>query len=777
MMRVRWKSTETRSGRCNRLTNFPSFFFSQFFFCFRFFLILVCHLFAFKFDCAATTTTTSTKKERRTVIGGTDSDKKGCETVTVTHGRKSCDCHRHYHHHYRHRCRRRTSSCERIEILQRDSGPDSATEKMCRSKSNVEICLFRRKRSKGRRGPSSSSASSEVTCSEAGDSSSESCARYTKSDRRKRDGRRSVDKEKTNGRAERRSPLKKGKKSQSADGESARNGNGSGDGKRSLKKTEKRQQKQQREPATADGEQQQVGVEAKPNEQIAKEKSPEVQNTKNDTVAATQEAPTEATMAVATSTKRDSLEKIAAPVEATDEVLPSDKIIVTVADIHTPTELDAVLESAAAIVADVESVAANVVDGSATAVAVAKPDENGTAPSVTVTDETSKPTPVPESSGEMVAQPDAGNANDDAPPKESVAIEKVEIAETAKEPTVTFDEKSIEKSMEKTAVDAGNGDAEPSQSIDDKPPVDSNANIAETSSKADAADGATATVPTAATNPSNTDDASKSFQVLPSGGDTKANETNQGNDEAGGGLAPSKAVDPTVRKTSFTVLKSDESMENILGVVEDDNQAAPVKSVKMTLPRPKSFRVLNEMDASGADILLQQSSDQEKSGNEDDDDYLNGNALANQRSGKYSDSELIKFDGNANGRRKKYKKRAKSSVRQLSIANDATGGGSNQSLNKQQSRDQDSGFEPSPRAMRTIKTTTKSIYTAPLPERPRVGDVIDSRSCSSRFEQRKPGDKNAVNMSTVSQTLQRNIRRLSDSHRNRLSITLSILEF
>lgn len=730
---------------------------------------LICIRFYSSFFFKATTTTT--KNERGTVIG-TDGDKNDFETVTVTHGRKSCDCHRHYHHHYRHRCRRRTSSCERIEILQRDSGPDSANDKMCRSKSNVEICMFRRKRSKGRRQPSSSSASSEVTCSDGGGSSSESYGRHSKSGR-KRDGRRSVGKEKSNGRAERKSSLKKGKKSPPASGEGARNENGSGDSKKGIKKAEKIQQKPK---PTADGEQQ-VAVDTKSSEQIPKEKLSEVENKKSESLPLpSPEIPKEVELPVAAPTaKRDSVEKIAAGVEATGEVQPNDQKIVTVADIHTPqtAELDAVLESAAAIVADVELAASNLVDESATVTAtVEKPDENETAPTVTVTDANSMPTPVAESGGEIVAQPDTSNANDEIPSKPSAENEKVEtVVDGPKEPTVTFDEKSIDKS-----ADTSHGEGEKPKPMDDKQSADSNAKIDEAPSKPETGDATQET----AVNASNTEDASKSFQVIPGDDNTKAdaneNNNNQGNED--GGLMPPKPAAETIRKTSFTVLKSDESMEDILGVVEDSNQNAPVKSVKVTLPRPKSFRVLNEMDASGADILLQQSSDQEKSGNEDDDDYLNGNALANQRSGKYSDSELIKFDGNANGRRKKYKKRAKSSVRQLSIGNVSTGGGSNQSLNKQQSRDQDSGFEPSPRAMRTIKTSTKSIYTAPLPERPRVGDIIDSRSCSSRFEQRKPGDKNAVNMSTVSQTLQRNIRRLSDSTTHRIYIdTDSILEF
>lgn len=242
-----------------------------------------------------------------------------------------------------------------------------------------------------------------------------------------------------------------------------------------------------------------------------------------------------------------------------------------------------------------------------------------------------------------------------------------------------------------------------------------------------------------------TNDTSKSFQVLPIENQISDKQINQEQDDTEN-LSPPKPIEP-IRKTSFTVLKSDESIDDLMAGLEQNltNEQDNGRKEK-PLSRPKSFKVLNANDASGEDIILHQSSDQETAGNENDVDYLNGVAV--QRSGKYSDSELMKMDGQLNGRRKKYKKRAKS-VKQLTIMDGSL-----------QSRDQDSGFEPSPRTIRSQKmSATRTIFTASLPERPRVGDIVDGRSMSSRHEQRKPGDKNAVNMSTVSQTLQRNIRR------------------
>lgn len=259
--------------------------------------------------------------------------------------------------------------------------------------------------------------------------------------------------------------------------------------------------------------------------------------------------------------------------------------------------------------------------------------------------------------------------------------------------------------------------------------------------------------PVANDTPKHSIDSSKSFQVLPNTEHKSSDNQNQDNDT--GNLDPPTEV---IRKTSFTVLKSDESIDDLLlGLANEHEQAAASEHVAHDAKhptRPKSFKVLNARDASGEDIILHQSSDQETGGIDNDDEYSARNFAA--RSGKYSDSELMKFDGQLNGRRKKYKKRAKS-VKQLTILDASL-----------HNKDQDSGFEPSPRTLRSQKASTiRSIYTANLPERPRIGDTVDGRSMlSTRHEtQRKPGDKNAVNMSTVSQTLQRNIRRYYMEHK------------
>ncbi|XP_021693550.1 ankyrin repeat domain-containing protein 12 isoform X3 [Aedes aegypti] len=77
----------------------------------------------------------------------------------------------------------------------------------------------------------------------------------------------------------------------------------------------------------------------------------------------------------------------------------------------------------------------------------------------------------------------------------------------------------------------------------------------------------------------------------------------------------------------------------------------------------------------------------------------------------------------------------------------------------QSSKDQDSGFEPSPQSVRSKSTVfDRPTSTAVLSKRPAF-TMVEERAISSRPDGRKPGDKNAVNMTTVQQSIQRNIRR------------------
>lgn len=159
----------------------------------------------------------------------------------------------------------------------------------------------------------------------------------------------------------------------------------------------------------------------------------------------------------------------------------------------------------------------------------------------------------------------------------------------------------------------------------------------------------------------------------------------------------------SIRKSSFTVLKSDESVEvtePTFQIVANGGTAALVS------------------DAGNAQSEVEFSSP--------------GGKLAS------SPSEV--------GKRRKLKKRVKS-------------GGKWKRSAEENLKDQDSGFEPSPRAMRTKIPSPRNIYTAYIPRKPTFA-TLDNRSCSSRMENRKIGDKNACDMTSVTRSIQRNIRRL-----------------
>lgn len=97
------------------------------------------------------------------------------------------------------------------------------------------------------------------------------------------------------------------------------------------------------------------------------------------------------------------------------------------------------------------------------------------------------------------------------------------------------------------------------------------------------------------------------------------------------------------------------------------------------------------------------------------------------------------------GKRRKLKKRVKSGGKWKQSADDNI-------------KDQDSGFEPSPRIMRTKIPSPRNIYTAYIPRKPTFA-TLDNRSCSSRLENRKLGDKSACDMTSVTRSIQKNIRR------------------
>lgn len=220
-------------------------------------------------------------------------------------------------------------------------------------------------------------------------------------------------------------------------------------------------------------------------------------------------------------------------------------------------------------------------------------------------------------------------------------------------------------------------------------------------------------------------------------------------------------IEPQSRKSSFQVLKSDESVD-VDDVIEQLRES-DVRTFQI-VPDEKPKSDFNSCNLSSDDDVGEVAID-----DDDDENNANGSERSTYRANRLFTPHSITGSMAAvvhnghneynNGRKRRLKKRIKSggtrgrsSLRVTSRATKIPN--QHQQLNK----DQDSGFEPSPRAANTKIPTPRTTYTTYVP-RKAIYTTLDGRFCSSRSENRKPGDKSACDMSAVTRSIQRNIRR------------------
>ncbi|KAH8311222.1 hypothetical protein KR044_005035 [Drosophila immigrans] len=227
--------------------------------------------------------------------------------------------------------------------------------------------------------------------------------------------------------------------------------------------------------------------------------------------------------------------------------------------------------------------------------------------------------------------------------------------------------------------------------------------------------------------------------------------------------SPASNTNEPERKSSFTVLKSDES----LGELEEDSPRNKESSQVFQVMHDSNFEGSSKLPS--ASELDKAEFDYEEYDVEDDDDDAgidpeHDSALrrflsSGNRHGVAGEAGEIEMSSDvaANGRKRRLKKRVRSGAKTRSNWKHAQDNSSNAAVLATTSKDQDSGFEPSPRAERTKIPTPRSSHTA-MPRRP-IYATLDGRSCSSRLENRKPGDKGACDMGAVTRSIQRNIRR------------------
>ncbi|XP_017485923.1 PREDICTED: ankyrin repeat domain-containing protein 24, partial [Rhagoletis zephyria] len=248
--------------------------------------------------------------------------------------------------------------------------------------------------------------------------------------------------------------------------------------------------------------------------------------------------------------------------------------------------------------------------------------------------------------------------------------------------------------------------------------------------------------------------------------------------------AEDDTAEEVVRKSSFQILKSDDS------ACEGGSGAASGSAhhEELELSDSQVFKIVSgpqtslgepfaDMEASSADdehkIISGDYEDEDHLDNEDDKEKprKNGVGLRNRHGVGNVDSSLpasavLGVYDYSNGRKRRLKKRVRSGSKTRSHwkskmdddDGDAQLPGSSYAQGGQSSKDHDSGFEPSPRAMKSKIPTPRNIYTAHVPRR-HIYATLDGRSCSSRLEGRKPGDRGACDMSAVTRSIQRNIRR------------------
>lgn len=227
------------------------------------------------------------------------------------------------------------------------------------------------------------------------------------------------------------------------------------------------------------------------------------------------------------------------------------------------------------------------------------------------------------------------------------------------------------------------------------------------------------------------------------------------------------AIDPNVSAEDRAVQQV--IMENVSGDFDVNlplSQSTPKRtrktpqnsqgsSRKSSIYETESYKVLSDI-ASGEVTtgILKKSSKGDDGSLEDDQDNLTGSRLTKEgslygRVPSVSDNEIYSHT-EGNGRRKRFRKKGRTKSR-ITIRSKSE----NSERGYESSGLMDSGFEPSPRALQRRITSPRLV--AYYQQRNTSGRY--SGKSDSRIPIRKPGDKYAVDMKSVTQRIQTNMRR------------------
>lgn len=621
-----------------------------------------------------------------------------CEHYEVDDGQQRQ--HRH-HHRRRHRYRLRTSSCEAIDrrvVTKEDSSSD-----ICRSKSNIEI--RRRRKSKNKR--DSTSISDQSTTDDDSDCDCRRHGRRRHYRHRRRCGERSNSRRK-------KSKVENDDSDKAAEADACK--------KRRKKKRKSDETSTEDTAAAVDKDKN-----SKPTETIESNKSDknteqlnEAQTTKEEPDKSDKKQQNEATTKVDEEVKKEAAKDVkkserkrpqsakgsAGKNRLSKTVASSDKTSVPVPEV---VEKKVNFTEAQLVQSD------NII--------VTKADVH--AANVSESEDVKKSDADTKAATEKVPDKDDGNLTD-----ATFTVDATKIKETSK-PEET--ETTIEKPnlpMAETTADSVQTNLEPSDTL--MPPVLEVEDKTKTNEQP--IEERTVQSDPQKSNVNTGDDNDKTIVETTTA--TESPAKNKPEME----LQPAPAEEQP-RKSSFTVLASDESVDLAVDFETESEKL---------IERRKSFKVLSSLDKDTTqaedEAAPDEQPDQVYSSEYDDDEFEPSRGVRSASATQIDRS----------GRRKRLKKR----IKPVGVKQYAADGSNGESVYQHQSRDHDSGFEPSPRAIRSKIPSPRAVYTAVMPRRTGGGGIPDSRSCSSRYEGRKLGDKNAVNMTTVTQSIQRNIKRL-----------------
>ncbi|XP_039494115.1 inversin-A isoform X2 [Drosophila santomea] len=223
------------------------------------------------------------------------------------------------------------------------------------------------------------------------------------------------------------------------------------------------------------------------------------------------------------------------------------------------------------------------------------------------------------------------------------------------------------------------------------------------------------------------------------------------------------------RKSSFQVLKSDDSLDESTKRTgrkvdyEAGNQVFKVVGDGASAVQLPSAAELEKMDYEYEEYEDEYDDDERDGIDPEHDSALRRFLSSGNRHGVGAGAgaggaNMADDACEGNGRKRRLKKRVRSGNKTRSNWKNSQDSRDGSNMALATTKDQDSGFEPSPRAERSKIPTLRSAHTAHMPRRP-IYATLDGRSCSSRMENRKPGDKGACDMGAVTRSIQRNIRR------------------